>query len=390
VNSNRSLTKALAIAVVLGSVVAGFVVGLSLGTSENNYPVVAQEYATPTPGSPAIDLASNTESLLDAEETLTVEVYEKVSPSVVHITTVTQVADFFRGVVPQEGTGSGFIYDTEGHIVTNNHVIDGAGEITVVLADGTSLPARVIGADAYYDLAVLEVEAAKVNAPPIPLAVGRELKVGQRVLAIGNPFGLDRTLTTGVISALERTVEGENGSLVGNAIQTDAAINPGNSGGPLLDSRGRLIGVNTAIQSPSGGSVGIGFAVPVEVVAKVVPALIANGRYPHPSLGISVAELGYELRPSAQGPQRGLLVIGVQRGGPADKAGLQAATQRQQGFRTYFTGGDTITAINGMPVHTRDDLLLYMENNVRTGDRITLMINRDGKEMEVQVTVGER
>jgi S1-C subfamily serine protease len=273
--------------------------------------------------------------------------------------------------------------------VTNNHVIANATQITVVLADGTSLTADVVGADSYYDLAVIHVDPAKLNAAPLPLAADQVVRVGQKVLAIGNPFGLDRTLTTGIVSALGRTIESQSGSAIGNAIQTDAAINPGNSGGPLLNIRGEVIGVNTAIQSPSGGSVGIGFAVPISTVIRVVPELIAQGHFPHPTIGVTVSELGYEIQPSANGPQHGLLIVDIDRNGPAAKAGLKAAQQQQQGFSTVFVGGDVITAINGQAMTTRDQFTLYMENNTKAGDAITVTYNRSGKSQDVKVVVGE-
>ncbi len=363
--------------------VAGFLLSLpnGIGSSQETTPIPAPTLAPP----PADAL-----SILDAQETVVSYIYENAGPSVVHITSRTQVWDFWRGVVPQEGTGSGFLYDARGHIVTNNHVIEDAQEIEVVLADGTVLSAEVVGTDAYYDLAVLHVDPAQVRAAPLPLGNADSLRVGQLVLAIGNPFGLDRTLTTGVISALDRTIESESGSVIGNAIQTDAAINPGNSGGPLLNSRGEVIGVNTAIQSPSGGSVGIGFAVPISVVQRVVPDLIAYGRYRHPSLRVQVRELGYEVRPAASGPQRGLLIVALDPNGPAGKAGLQAAEVQRQGFRTVFVGGDIILTINGEEVHTRDDLTLYLERHTLPGDTVTLTVSDiSGQTREVTVTVGE-
>jgi len=363
--------------------VAGLLLGPPTGTS------LSQE-ATPVPPPTLAPPPAEALTLLDAEEAVVAYIYESAGPSVVHITSRTEVWDFWRGVVPQEGTGSGFVYDTQGHVVTNNHVVEGAREIEVVLADGTVLPAEVVGTDAYYDLAVLRVDPAQVRAAPLPLGSADSLRVGQRVLAIGNPFGLDRTLTTGVISALDRTIESESGSVIGNAIQTDAAINPGNSGGPLLNSRGEVIGVNTAIQSPSGGSVGIGFAVPISAVQRVVPDLIAYGRYRHPSLRVQVRELGYEVRPAADGPQRGLLIVALDPNGPAGQAGLQAAVVRRQGFRTVFVGGDIILAINGQEVHTRDDLTLYLEKHTLPGDTVTLTVsNISGETREVTVTVGE-
>jgi len=365
----------------------GFAAGLWLSLPNG---ISLSQEVTPVPPPTLAPPPADALSVLDAQETVVSYIYENAGPSVVHITSRTQVWDFWRGVVPQEGTGSGFLYDAQGHIVTNNHVIENAQEIEVVLADGTVLPAQVVGTDAYYDLAVLRVDPAQVHAAPLPLGSADSLRVGQLVLAIGNPFGLDRTLTTGVISALDRTIESESGSVIGNAIQTDAAINPGNSGGPLLNSRGEVIGVNTAIQSPSGGSVGIGFAVPISAVQRVVPDLIAYGRYRHPSLRIQVRELGYEVRPAANGPQRGLLIVALDPNGPAGQAGLQAAEVRRQGFSTVFVGGDIILAINGQEVHTRDDLTLYLEKNTLPGDTVTLTVsNVSGETRDVTVTVGE-
>ncbi len=365
--------------------VLGFVVGVALMLDVGV--TVSQEAPTPLPtlAPPPADYLA----LLDAEEAAVSYIYEQVGPSVVHITSRTAVYDFWRGVVPREGTGSGFVYDTLGHILTNNHVIADATEIEVVLADGTTLPAQVVGADTFYDLAVLQVDPALLNAPPIPLGEAETLRVGQRVLAIGNPFGLDRTLTTGIISALDRTIESESGSLIGNAIQTDAAINPGNSGGPLLNTRGQVIGVNTAIRSPSGGSVGIGFAVPISTVRRVVPDLITYGYYRHPSLRIAVRELGYEVQPPSKSVQHGLLIVDLDPNGPAGRAGLQAAQVQRQGRRLVYVGGDIITAVNGQAVGTRDELMLYLEEHTRPGDTITLtVVNKDG-ERTVQVTVGE-
>jgi S1-C subfamily serine protease len=290
-------------------------------------------------------------------------------------------------VQPQEGTGSGFVYDDNGHIVTNNHVIAGATDITVLLANGISLPAQVVGTDNYYDLAVLRVDVPPGTLTPLELGDSSALQVGQSVIAIGNPFGLDRTLTTGVISALERRIDTE-GSVIGQAIQTDAAINPGNSGGPLLDLRGRVVGINTAINSPSGGSVGIGFAVPVNIVSHVIPSLISTGRFIHPTLGIQVAELGTEVRMSADTVQSGLLIVDVAVGSTAQAAGLQPATVTVQRRRYVINGGDIITAIDGQPLVSRNDLLLYLEENRVPGDTVTLSIIRNGAPLEVTMTVG--
>jgi S1-C subfamily serine protease len=338
--------------------------------------------AAPTPAvaaSPALLEAGRLDQLLEAAF---VELYERASPSVVHITARAQVFDFFRGVVPNEGTGSGFFFDDQGHIVTNNHVVEGADEIEVILADGTRAPARVIGTDAYSDLAVLQVEnLPREQIKPLPLGTTRNLKVGMLVIAIGNPFGLDRTMTTGIISALGRTIEREDQAALGEVIQTDAAINPGNSGGPLLNLRGEVIGVNTAIRSPSGGSVGIGFAVPADTVARVVPELIAKGRYDHPWLGITAYEITPDLARALELPtSRGLLIAQVQPGAAAHAAGVRGATQQMRVRGGYLLiGGDILTAVDEQPIATRDQLTIYLENNKRVGDPVTLSLIRDGR-----------
>jgi len=369
--------------VVLLALACSAVSTIGPGSSPTATPVVI--VAAPTPLPPEVLQAA------DAEEQIVINVYERVSPSVVHITSRTQVFDFFRGPVPREGTGSGFVLDTQGRIVTNYHVIADAEEVEVVLADGTAAAARVIGADAYYDLAVLQIDVDPSHLRPVELGSSSDLRVGQRVIAIGNPFGLDRTLTTGVISALGRTIERESGPALGEAIQTDAAINPGNSGGPLLDSRGRVIGINTAIQSPTGASVGIGFAVPVDIIKRVVPELIARGRYPHPTLGFDAYELTYEVRPNPDGPQKGLWVVRVAPGGPADRAGLQAAALRRDvRGRLIIVGGDIVTAIDGRPIATRDDLTLYLEAHKRVGDQVQLTVVRGSETLTLTATLAER
>jgi S1-C subfamily serine protease len=327
---------------------------------------------------------------LDARDKATINLYQRVSPSVVHVSSSSQSFNPFYGTTAQEGTGSGFIYDKQGHIITNNHVIAGADQLDVLLSTGESFPAKVVGADKYYDVAVIQIDAPADRLLPLELGDSSQILVGQTVIAIGNPFGLDRTMTTGIISALGRRLETDQGALLGQAIQTDAAINPGNSGGPLLDARGRVIGMNTAINSPSGGSVGIGFAVPVNVVKRVVPDLIAKGSYAHASLGIQVAELGTEISASANGGvTSGLLIVDMDSGGPADKAGLQAAQISTRRGRYVFSGGDIIVAINGQPVTTRNDMLVYIDSNFRPGDPITLTVMRNNQRVDVPVMLGE-
>jgi len=319
--------------------------------------------ATPTP------LPAEVMAAADVEEQLIINVYQRVSPAVVHITSRAIALDFFWGPIPQEGTGSGFIIDKEGHIVTNYHVVEGAESIEVTLADGTTAPAELVGADPYNDLAVIKIEVPPHKLHPVELGSSSDLRVGQRAIAIGNPFGLDRTLTVGVISSLGRIIEREGERALGELIQTDAAINPGNSGGPLLDSQGRVIGVNTAIKSPIGASVGIGFAVPVDTVNRVVPQLIRYGRVERPGLGIYpasrdiVEQLGI----------RGVLVLDVLEGGAAEEAGLRP-TRRGPDGRLRL--GDIIVAIDGKPIENLEDVFAVLDEHV-VGDRITVSVLRE-------------
>lgn len=334
------------------------------------------------------------EQLIDIEEQLVVNAYERVGPAVVHITSKAYVYSFFYEVVPQEGSGSGFVYDRAGHILTNYHVIEGAEELAVTLADGTVVSAQVVGADPYNDLAVVKIDVSPDKLYPVELGSSASLRVGQRTIAIGNPFGLDRTLTTGVISSLGRVIEREDSRPLAEVIQTDAAINPGNSGGPLLNSQGQVIGVNTAIRSPSGGSVGIGFAVPVDTVKRVVPELIANGRYPHPWIGFEGQ--AYRLTPALAEAlelpvDKGLLIARLYRDSPAHQAGLQGADRRARvGRGVMLVGGDIVTAIDGELLESPDQLTIYLETKKRPGDDVELTLWREGEETTLTLTLGER
>ncbi len=355
-------------------------------------PVVIVVTATPGPLERRPTLSPD--QLVDVEEQLVVSVYDRVSPAVVHITSRAYVYGFFFEIVPQEGSGSGFVYDQDGHIITNYHVVEGAEELDVTLADGTMVSAQVVGADTYNDLAVIKVDVPPEKLHSVELGSSTNLRVGQRTIAIGNPFGLDRTLTTGVISSLGRVIERENNRPLAQVIQTDAAINPGNSGGPLLNSLGQVIGVNTAIRSPSGGSVGIGFAVPVDTVKRVVPELVANGRYPHPWIGFEGQ--AYRITPVLAEAldlpvERGLLIARLYRDSPADRAGLQGADRRVQlGRSVILVGGDIVTAIDRLALESFDQLTIYLEAEKRPGDEVTLTVWRDGEEMTVSLTLGER
>jgi S1-C subfamily serine protease len=323
---------------------------------------------------------------LDAEEQAHIEVFRKTSPSVVHITTLGTQRDIFSMNVQQvpRGTGTGFVWDERGHVVTNFHVIQGGSGARVTLADQTSYPAKLVGAFPDRDLAVLKIDAPAAKLPPIALGSSRELQVGQRVYAIGNPFGLDQTLTIGIVSALNREIESFNQRTIRGVIQTDAAINPGNSGGPLLDSAGRLIGVNTQIASPSGASAGIGFAIPADEVNRIVPRLIRDGRYVRPAIGVTAGPAGLQ---RALNLPKGVALVQVAPNTPAARAGLQPFRRAADGD---VIGGDVITAINDEPVADLDDMLAALERR-QPGDSVTLTLWRNGqtRKQSVVLTSGE-
>ena len=320
---------------------------------------------------------------LAADELANVELFKRTSPSVVHITSLGVQRDLFSLRVQEvpRGTGTGFVWDERGHIVTNFHVIQAANGARVTLADQSSWDAELVGAFPDRDLAVLRIKAPREKLPPIPVGTSRDLLVGQRVYAIGNPFGLDQTLTVGIVSALNREIESFGGRTIRGVIQTDAAINPGNSGGPLLDSAERLIGVNSQIASPSGASAGIGFAIPVDEVNRVVPRLIRDGRFVRPTIGIVAGPA--ELQRALQLP-RGVVVVQVTPGSAAARAGLQPF---RRGARGEVIGGDVVTAINDEPVHDLDDMLTVLERH-QPGQQVTLTVWRGGQTRRQGVTLG--
>ncbi len=327
-----------------------------------------------------------------------IEVYENVGLGVVNITSRSYGYDFFMRPVPQEGSGSGIVYDREGHIITNYHVIEDATELLVTLPDETTATAEVVGADPSNDLAVLKVDAPPELLHPIPLGQSDDLRVGQFVVAIGNPFGFERTLTVGVVSALGRVIESPDERFIGEIIQTDAAINPGNSGGPLLDLSGQVIGVNTAIFSPSQASAGIGFAVPVDTVRRVVPELIARGYFPHPWMGLSyVWDLNRDrariLREVGMNVpvEEGLLLLEVAPDSPSAAAGLRGGQEQVRLGRTILLiGGDILTAIDGEPIATVRDLLRFLDTRTTVGQTIQVSVWRDGQELIIPVTLTEQ
>ncbi len=348
-----------------------------------------------------IEIPSDALAILRAEEEVISTLYQNVSPSVVNINIGGGDVNPAIGAL---GQGSGFVWDAEGHIVTNNHVVEQASSVSVTFADGLQLPGEVVGTDPNSDLAVIRVEAEPGYLQPLAVADSNELRPGQRVVAIGNPFGFEGTMTVGYISAIGRTVPGEvdptgqGGFSMPNLIQTDAAINPGNSGGPLLDIEGRVIGVNTLIYSRTGANSGIGFAIPGNKVNTVVPALIETGQYETPYLGIESPQYGNALTPELaellelENVTRGVLVGAVREGGPSEQAGLLGSNRQVQipGIeQPVSTGGDVIVAVDEQPVQDFADVINYLDTK-SVGDTITLTVIREGEELVLPVTLGAR
>lgn len=379
-------------ALLLSACDARLPVRLVIGTPT---PPPASLPSTPTtaPAAFAAQAALIDAAGLDFFERRVINVYESVAPSVVSITTRVLRRDFFFNVVPEEGAGSGFVLDQEGHILTNYHVIEGAEAIEVTFGDQVTAAATIVGVDPRNDVAVLKVTLAPDLLQPVVLGSSADLRVGQWAIAIGNPFGqFGRTLTTGVISALGRTIEGPDNRTITGIIQTDAAINKGNSGGPLLDSSGRVIGITSAIFSPTGTSAGVGFAVPVDTLKRILPDLLTLGRYRHPWLGIRYA---YNVTPGLAEvlklpAQDGLLLVQMYNGAPLEKAGIRGA-QRQDiiGNERVYTGGDLLTAIDGQPVSSIAELETLLENRYRVGDVVMVSVIRDGRTLEVPVELAE-
>ena len=337
---------------------------------------------------PQSGAASNVK--LDPTEAENVSIYEHASPAVANIVTRMVEYDFFYDPVPVEGAGSGFLIDAAGHILTNYHVVGGAQTIEVTLGDQTRYKAKFIGADTRSDIALIQIDPRGRKLTPLPLGDSRNLRVGQRVLAIGNPFGFQSTLTTGIVSSLGRTVQTSDTTFIDGAIQTDAAINRGNSGGPLLNSHGEAIGINTAIFSPSGTTAGIGFAIPINTARRVAEQLIAHGRVRHATLGIEGSAIWPDLAEALNLPvQRGLLIQQVTPGGPAAKAGIRGGNRPLlAGLQQLRIGGDVLVALNGTAVANQADLTLLLDRS-QPGDTVTLTIIRNGKKMNVPVTLGD-
>jgi len=354
--------------------------------------------ATPTLGPTRVAPMEDEAAAANALEAQIVAVYETAGQSVVNITNRSIAYDMFMQPVPQEGSGSGFVYDDQGHIITNFHVIEGADQLLVTLANGKNYEAELVGEDAINDLAVIRIDAGADLPRPVPLADSDRVRVGQFVVAIGNPFGLEQTLTVGVISALGRIIQSPTDNrFIGEAIQTDAAINPGNSGGPLLDLQGRVIGVNSQIISPSQANAGIGFAVSSNTVRRVVPELIARGYYPHAWLGMTslplTANAAEAFREAGMEVpvDQGLLIIEVVPGGPADRAGLRGGDRVVRFGRFNIPlGGDILISIGGQSIQTSRDLNLYLDTQTQVGQTVQVTVIRDGKEQTSDVTLVER
>lgn len=386
------------VAMCLASTLLGAVAMMAWNNARHQRSLTAAEpSAVETQGTPVDPAAPRRPTRLPAlnrpgaengfttEELVNIGVYENVNRSVVNINTKGVRTDaFFFFDAPAEGGGSGSVIDTRGHVLTNFHVVDGANEIQVALFDGKSYEGQVVGKDESNDMAILKIDAPADSLKPVPFGDSSHLRVGQRVFAIGNPFGLERTLTTGIISSLNRTLPARNHRTIKSIIQIDAAINPGNSGGPLLDSHGRLIGMNTAIASPTGQSAGVGFAIPVDNIARIVPQLIERGRVIRPDAGIT----------RVLQTEQGLVIATMTPGGPAEKAGLQGfriiKQRRKQGPFTYESqaidrnAADLIVAVDGEKILTANDFLSLVEAR-QPGQEVVLTIVRGGREMKVPV-----
>ncbi|NOY91858.1 MAG: PDZ domain-containing protein [Deltaproteobacteria bacterium] len=331
----------------------------------------------------AVDADSNARNPALGNEAHTIALFHRTEPAVVYITSLdVRLGGYKRDALEiPRGTGSGFVWDTEGHIVTNFHVVREGGAARVTLSDGSVWPARLVGYAADYDTAVLKIDAPANLLSALAIGTSHDLSVGQEVLAIGNPFGLDHSLSRGIISGLSREIRSVSGRPIQGVIQTDAAINPGNSGGPLLDSSGRLVGMNTAIYSPSGASAGIGFAIPVDIISRVVPQLITSGRVVRPQLGVTIAERELQERLGVDG----VLVMQVGEGTPAARAGLRATRRDPQTGATAL--GDLIVAIDGEPVHAPRDVYRLLDAH-EIGDTVQVSVKRATETVDVPVTLG--
>src|SRR5467141_858629 len=382
---NASLTRMLlACAIIIG---AAYWAGARWGQRQ---PVGVAAVQRGAKDVSAANIAARDAALTD-EEAINVRVYRQVSPAVANILTKATEYDFFMDPVPVEGAGSGFVIDDKGYILTNFHVVQEAQSIEVVLGDQSKYAAKYIGADPRNDVALIKIEPKGKPLTALTLGDSSSLQVGQKVLAIGNPFGFQSTLTTGVVSALGRTVQTSQTTFIDEAIQTDAAINRGNSGGPLINSHGEVIGINSAIYTPSGTTAGIGFAIPVNTAKNIANDLMTDGRVHRAFLGVETLPIGGWLSEALDLPvKEGLLVERATKGGPAAAAGIQGDNRiAEAGMRKIYVGGDVIVAIDGHKVASQLDVNLVL-NHKRPGDNVTVTLYRGGKKMDVPVKLGER
>jgi S1-C subfamily serine protease len=381
----RAILRTLVTALLGGAVVAVVLLATGVGRETRTTTVIQQAPLSAQPASQP----SRSSGGLTARD-----IYKRDAPGVVQVSAsivrkVQSPFDLFPQEERGQATGSGFLVDPSGDILTNAHVIDGAASVSVQFEDGVTRAARVVGKDTSTDLALLKVDLNGLNVKPLELADSRTVQVGDPVIAIGNPFGLDRTLTTGVVSALQREISAPNGFAIQNVIQTDAAINPGNSGGPLLDAAGRVIGINSQIATGGGGqgNVGIGFAVPIDTAKQVIPQLEKNGRVERGYLGVETIDIDASLRGLDLKATSGALVQSVVRGSPADRAGLRGGSSPVQvGGQQVLLGGDAIQAVDGTPIRSGEDLRQVIASK-KPGDKVTIRFLRDGREQTVTVTL---
>src|SRR5215469_3848336 len=383
----RSRLVLVALILVLGA----FWVGARYGPRQPEN-VEARRAMENLKGAPLTTVAKpEHDASLTEEEAINVRIYREASPAVANILTKATEYDFFMDAVPVEGAGSGFVIDPKGYILTNYHVVAGAQTIEVILGDKSRYPAKFIGADQRNDVALIKIDPKGKQLVALPLGDSSKLQVGQKVLAIGDPFGFQSTLTTGVVSALGRTVQTSETTFIDAAIQTDASINRGNSGGPLIDTHGEVIGVNSAIYTPSGTAAGIGFAIPINTAKLIANDLITEGKVRRAYLGVQTIPVAGWLAEALDLPvQEGLLVEQTTKGGPAAAAGIRGGDRvAQAGMRRIMIGGDVIVGIDGQKVANQFDID-YILNRKRPGDTVTITLYRGGKKVDIPVKLGER
>jgi S1-C subfamily serine protease len=382
--SNRARIVLSTLVLIFGAYWAGARFGPRQPVKVEAVPLDAQN-------SPSASSIARRDAALTDDESINVRIYRQNAPAVANILTKAIEYDFFMDAVPVEGAGSGFIIDPRGYILTNFHVVQEAQTIEVVLGDQSKYAAKFIGADQRNDVALIKIDPKGKPLTVLHLGDSGSLQVGQKVLAIGNPFGFQSTLTTGIVSALGRTVQTSQTTFIDEAIQTDAAINRGNSGGPLLNSHGEVIGINSAIYTPSGTTAGIGFAIPINTAKSIASDLITDGKVHRAFLGVETLPVGGWLGEALDLPvQEGLLVESVTRGGPAAIAGIHGGDRyAQAGMRRIAIGGDVIVAIDGQNVATQNDVNFVL-NRKRPGDTVTISLYRGGKKMDISAKLGER